>query len=94
MYPTGLVNALTKIGGLLAILKISIVINFLHKKCFEKKINEEIASNQIAPDEEEGLKPVIAQNIYSIENFNLLLQRVKHLEGSFKMLEGDVKRLV
>ena len=84
MYPTGLVNALTKIGGLLAILKISIVINFLHKKCFEKKINEEIASNQIAPDEEEGKKPVIAQNLYSIENFNLLLQRVKQLEGDMK----------
>jgi hypothetical protein len=45
LYPSGLVLALTKIGGLLAILKISIVINFLHRRWFEKEINEEIASN-------------------------------------------------
>jgi hypothetical protein len=76
LYPSGILNALTKIGGLLAILKISIIISFLHKRWFEKEINDQIAKNMICSDEEEAKSHVNVLNQYSIENFNMLMQRV------------------
>ena len=64
-YPSGMLEALSKLGGLLAILKISAIINCLHRKCFRKEINKN--------DEEGGLK-------YSIENFNRIMERLEKLE--------------
>ena len=53
-YSLGILQALSKLGGLLAILKISIIMNFLHKRWFEKEINDQIANNNIATDKKEG----------------------------------------
>ena len=53
-YPSGLIEAFSKLGGLLAILKISIIMNFLHRRWFEKEINDQIANNNITTDKEEG----------------------------------------
>jgi hypothetical protein len=53
-YSLGILSALSKLGGLLAILKISIIMNFLHRRWFEKEINDHIANNNIATDKEEG----------------------------------------
>ena len=41
-YPSGVLHALIKIGGLLALLKISMLISMLHKYWFEKEINQSI----------------------------------------------------
>jgi hypothetical protein len=49
-YPYGIFHALSKLGGLLAILKFSIILNILHKKWFEKEINKKFANNKIIPD--------------------------------------------
>ena len=44
-YPSGIIDALSKLGGLLAILNVSILIDFLHKRWFDKQMNEKIAKN-------------------------------------------------
>ena len=51
-YPTGIVQMLTKMGGLLAILNFTIIINYMHKRWFDKKINDLIAKSDIAQKEE------------------------------------------
>jgi hypothetical protein len=49
-FPSGILHALTKIGGLLALLKISILLSYLHKYWFEKEINKSISKNKISAD--------------------------------------------
>jgi len=36
-----LVDALSELGGLLAILQVSIIMNYLHRRCFRNEIKEE-----------------------------------------------------
>ncbi len=42
-YPTGIVQMLSKMGGLLAILNVSIIISYFHSRWFNKKLNDQIA---------------------------------------------------
>lgn len=41
-YPDTLVSALSKIGGLLALLKVGILLKNIHQKNFERKVEEEL----------------------------------------------------
>ena len=67
-YPSGLLQALTKLGGLLAILKIGFLINFMHKYWFKKEISQKMSKAG-----EGSNHPNEAQKIYSIENFNAMM---------------------
>jgi hypothetical protein len=60
-YPSGFIEAFTKIGGLLALLNIGIALNFIHKRWFDKEIEQIIAQSKITPvkdkeEEEKGNK--------------------------------------
>jgi hypothetical protein len=50
-----LIAAFSKLGGLLAFLKIATVLNYMHKRWFDKEINKIIAQSKIVPvkDKEE-----------------------------------------
>jgi len=75
-YPSGFLQALSKLGGLLAILKVGIIIESLHKRWFNKEVAEIIAKNNIKAEQDEGESMEI-KKIYSIEQFNNLMKRVK-----------------
>jgi hypothetical protein len=61
-YPSGLINAFSKLGGLLAFLKIGALLNYMHKRWFDNEIDKVITQSKIAPvkvkdeDEETGKK--------------------------------------
>jgi uncharacterized membrane protein len=38
-YPSGILQGLSKLGGLIAIFNISIILNYFHHKKFNKEIN-------------------------------------------------------
>lgn len=53
----------------------------MHKRCFDKEINQIIAKSKLNADEEEVSENTIqVKNLYSIEQFNNLMRRVKQLE--------------
>ena len=59
-YPSGLITAISKLGGLLAILNVGVILSFLHKRWFNKEINQVISQSKILPlvdkEEENGTK--------------------------------------
>ena len=85
-FPSGFIEAFSKLGGLLALLNIGIALNFIHKRWFVKEINEIITQSKIVPvkdkdeDEYEGGKETKTQTsvdkIYSIEYYNKLIEAV------------------
>jgi hypothetical protein len=53
----------------------------MHKRCFDKEINQIISKSKLNADEEEVSENTIqVKNFYSIEQFNNLMRRVKQLE--------------
>ena len=48
-YPDSILMALAKIGGLLALLKISFILSIYHQKMFKKELRKEISNYEI-PD--------------------------------------------
>ena len=53
----------------------------MHKRCFDKEINQIIAESKLNADEEEvSENSMQVKNFYSIEQFNNLMRRVKQLE--------------
>jgi hypothetical protein len=48
-YPSGFIEAFSKLGGLLALLNIGLALNFVHKRWFVKEINQIIAQSKIIP---------------------------------------------
>ncbi len=63
-------TGLTKIGGLLAILKISMILSYIHEKIYEKQMNKQIKK---AADRHDIQIEEIKKTI-TIENYFLLAQ--------------------
>lgn len=78
-----MLEAFSKLGGLLAIFNIAIVLNIIHKYWFYKEVNEYFAESKIVPakenDEEEGKdaqnQPLIDE-IISIEYYKNMIERL------------------
>ena len=71
---------MSKLGGLLAILQVSIVLNFYHRKWFREEIDQIRAKKKIGLANEEskgGTKPL---ELYSIENFNRMMEELSYLK--------------
>jgi uncharacterized membrane protein len=64
------VTGLTKIGGLLAILKISMILSYIHEKIYEKQMKKQIKK---AADRHDIQIEEIKKTI-TIENYFLLAQ--------------------
>lgn len=48
-YPSGLLEAISKLGGLVAILNVGVLLNILHKRWFYKEMNEYFSQSKINP---------------------------------------------
>jgi hypothetical protein len=67
------VSGLSKIGGLLAILKISMLLSYLHEKRYEKQLNQQVKK---AADRDDLQIDEIKKTM-TIENYFLLTQEHK-----------------
>ena len=88
-YPAGIIQGLSRLGGLIAIFNIGIILNFVHQYKFNKEINNELKKWRAVKgkeDENEGAQ----KKIYSIENFNILIRRIKKLEEKTQVLEESM----
>jgi hypothetical protein len=70
------VSGLSKIEGLLAILKISMLLSYLHEKRYEKQLNSQVNK---ATDRDDLLIDEIKKTV-TIENYFLLIQEHKMLK--------------
>ena len=57
-YPVGILQGLSKLGGIIAIFNISILLNILHQYKFSKEINQELSSNSTLTKDIEDAKEV------------------------------------
>ncbi len=70
-------SGLSKIGGLLAILKISMLLSYLHEKRYEKQLNQQVSK---AADRDDLQIDEIKKTM-TIENYFLLIQEHKMLKN-------------
>lgn len=80
-YPSGILNVFEKLGGLLALLNISMAIEWLNKRWFKKEINKKLGDGKVAKDEAQKFKkPSDVDDLCSIECIHSILQRLDNLE--------------
>ena len=76
-------SGLSKIGGLLAILKISMLLSYLHEKRYEKQLNQQVKK---AADRDDLQIDEIKKTM-TIENYFLLTQEHKIYKDRILELE-------
>ncbi len=81
-------SGLSKIGGLLAILKVGMLLSYFHEKRYEKQLNQQV--NKAADRDDLQIDEI--KKTMTIENYFLQTQEHKIHKERILELESQVKR--